>query len=253
VPLVPHRSEHGAEVDADSESDEVREHDHHDAYAAIVVVIRDEIRGEEEVGEHTQTRHAEGSCQPAGNHRSQSDSALYKSKDGAGIEHKRDEEGDDEHRDLVIDSSDLSHDKLLRGVVDDERDHPPEADHVLHHRATGRGQPVDPLVPALQSAGDANSTKHQEGDPQDVQTDNGVMARGDQLVQVFGCMSVQAHAARKRLADVMPGSSGNDEENRDQAQDGKGGELRRARHEFNGVESAPIGAWCTRPDPIESS
>ena len=113
LPLIPHASEDGAEVDADSEPDEVREHDHHDAQGAIVSVIRDEIRGEEEVGEHTQTCHTDRGRQPAGKDGSQPESASQERKDGAGIEDERDEEGDDEHRDLRTDSADLSHDKFL--------------------------------------------------------------------------------------------------------------------------------------------
>jgi len=41
VLLVPYRSEHGTEVDADSQSDEIREHDHHYACAEVVVVAVD--------------------------------------------------------------------------------------------------------------------------------------------------------------------------------------------------------------------
>ena len=63
----------------------------------------------------------------------------------------------------------------------------------------------------------------------------------------------RTHPARQRLADVVPGLSGNDEQNWDQAQNGESGELRRARHEVNGVESVPIGAWRTGSDSVESN
>jgi hypothetical protein len=66
-------------------------------------------------------------------------------------------------------------------------------------------------------------------------------------------MRVQTHAARQRLADIVPGRSGHNQKNRDQAQNGKGRELHRARHELDGIESAPIGAGCTRSHPIECS
>ena len=66
-------------------------------------------------------------------------------------------------------------------------------------------------------------------------------------------MRVQTHATRQSLTDVALGRSGHDEENRDQAQNGKSGELRRARHEVNGVESVPIGAWRTGSDSAESN
>ena len=64
-------------------------------------------------------------------------------------------------------------------------------------------------------------------------------------------MRVQTHATRQSLTDVALGRSGHDEENRDQAQNGKSGELRRARHEVDSVESAPIRGRPTGSDPIE--
>jgi len=49
------------------------------------------------------------------------------------------------------------------------------SDQGLPHRAVEMGHVVDLLVPTLQRAGDAKSAEHEEDDPDEVQTDNGVM------------------------------------------------------------------------------